>query len=51
MTAAAVEQDPDLIIDPVTGELIDERELAQHLLAEAKSRECPWSGRAGCSPR
>ena len=38
MTTSAVEQDLDRIIDPVNDELIDERELAGQLLAQAKSQ-------------
>ena len=47
MAVPAAEQGPDPIIDPVTGELIDERELAQQLLAKAKTQGVSLVGPGG----
>jgi len=37
-----------VMLDPVTGEPIDEKELAEQLLAQAKASA--WSAPAVCSP-
>jgi regulator of sirC expression with transglutaminase-like and TPR domain len=38
----------EAMIDPVTGEIIDQKELAEQLLAQAKEQACAWWALAGC---
>lgn len=46
----AVGDDSGVMLDPVTSEPIDERELAQQLWPRPRLRASAWSARVGCSP-
>ena len=39
----------DEMIDPVTGEIIDQKEIAQRLLAQAKEQGVSLTGPGACS--
>lgn len=43
-----IEMLDDAMIDPVTGEIIDQKELAERLLAQAKEQGVSLVGPAAC---